>query len=358
VNIRRTRDWTDYASRLYAFGAGSGETQVRLGKGQSITQPLVEADMAEVYYYPDAYNPEWRFRLGGYTQSRWLVGWPYTTVKRAGAACRFPGINIPQGVTILSAKLVLTPHGTPGSGSDAHGYIYAENVDNAGQLSTYSDYDTRRASYTTKVDVDLVTWSLYSPVEIGVTAAVQAIVNRVGWSSGNAMLFWLEDHDNRSPQYNYRSACTVEHATQSYRPTLVIEFEESGAVDYVENKTSETEHGFAVDEIRDVAITDPATLFEWAVQQLGIRSYPVVSYRGLLADLERYGLTAADNVALGNRVRVIDEAINLDATTSITRLTRNLTNRMDVQVELANRARTVLDKVDFARDPRWRQHFY
>jgi hypothetical protein len=29
-----------------------------------------------------------------------------------------------------------------------------------------------------------------------------------------------------------------------------------------------------------------------------------------------------------------------------------------VNVELSNRERTVLDKLDFGKDPRWRVHFY
>jgi phage minor structural protein len=93
------------------------------------------------------------------------------------------------------------------------------------------------------------------------------------------------------------------------------------------------------------------------VRKLGERSYPGVSYAGDIADLERYGFTH-DALDLGNTVRVMDEGIALDVSTRIIRLVRNLVNRMDVQVELANRAKTILDKTQFAKDPRWRQHFY
>jgi hypothetical protein len=357
LNVRRTRDYSDYCSRLYAFGAGEGETQVRLGKGQSITQPLVTADMAAVWYYP--FESSWQFRLGGRSPVDWTVGYPSNPVARAGAACRFPGINIPQGVTITSATLRLTARPSPGTGNDCDAYVYAEDQDNPGQFSDYTDYNTRRASYTTKLNAGpLASWTGLETQDINVTSSVQAIINRVGWSSGNAIVLWFEDHDARSTQYHSRTAYSVEVADVTRRPQLIIDFEESGAVDYVENAASEEAYGFAADEIRDVAITDPATLFEWAVQQLGIRSVPVTSYSGALADLERYGLTAVDALALGNRVRVMDEGISLDAWTNIVRLVRNLTDRMDVQVELANRLPTILDKMDFARDPRWRQHFY
>ena len=107
----------------------------------------------------------------------------------------------------------------------------------------------------------------------------------------------------------------------------------------------------------DVAITDSATLFEWATRMLSELSSPNVSYQAMIADLEQYGFSF-DGLSLGNLVRVMDEGISLDVSTRITRLVRSLTDRMNVGVELANREKTILDKTDFAKDPRWRQHYY
>jgi len=354
MGVRRSSDYTDLVNRLWAWGAGEGETLVRLGKGMVTSQPQVVADLALKWY--DTTVSEWGFRLGGTTLStQWRVGWPYDDLKAYGGACRFPGVNVPQGAEILVAELRLTAHADPGSGSDVYSKVYMEDANDAAQFSTIGDYEGR--SLTTKVNWDNIpAWTGLQVYSRNVVAAVQTVVDRVGWESGNAMVIFWEDHDYRTTEeYQSRRSYLVPAITKS--PLLYIEYTLPGAVDYLEDLASKALYDFAAAQVVDVSITDSATLFEWAVRLLGELAYPHVSYGGSLVDLERYGFLA-DAVSLGDQVKAIDEALSLEAATRIIHIVRSLNNRMDVQIELSNRARTVLDKMNFAKDPRWRQHFY
>jgi len=353
MQIRRSVDYSELANRLWVWGAGEGEAEVRLGKGIVTSQPQANADLISVWY--NTTESEWEFDLGGSSYNdRWMAGWPFTALKAQGGACRFPNVVVPQGATILSAEIRFTAHADPGSGNDVNSRIYMEDADDADQFSTWNDYNTRPG--TTEIDWDGIdSWTGLQVYAKSVLSAVQTVVNRVGWSSGNAMVVFWEDHDNRSTQYHSRR--TYRNPAMGRSPLLYIEYTLPDAVDYVEDAASQDMFGFAADQVKDQAITDSATLFEFAVRTLGERAYPIVSYGGALADLERYGFPF-DALALGNTVRVMDEGISLDTSTRIVRLVRSLVNRMDVQVELSNRPKTILDKMSFAKDARWRQHFY
>jgi hypothetical protein len=355
VNIRRTVDYTDLANRLWCWGYGDGEAEVRLGKGIVTVQPQAAADLAQKWY--DTAESAWTFQLGnapGPFARKWQVGWPYTTQKKYGGGVRFPNVIVPQGATILKAELRLTAHADVGTGANVDTKVYAEDADDAAQFSNVTDYDARTP--TAKVDWDdIASWSALQVYARDITTSVQAVIDRIGWASGNALVVFFEDHDGASTQYHSRKTYLTYGDTKS--PTLYVEYTLPGAVDYVEDLASQEAYGFVAAALKDVSITDSATLFEWAVRKLGEMAYPGVSYAGDIADLERYGF-AHDALSLGNTVRVMDEGISLDVSTSIVRLVRNLVNRMDVKVELANRAKTILDKTQFSKDPRWRQHFY
>jgi hypothetical protein len=356
TSVRLTTDYSELRNRLYCYGAGDGEARVRLGKGQSITRPLVSSDVA-AYYYERAPVSEWRFSLGGWG-GRIIVGYPFSSYSHAGGAARFPDVKVPQGATILAARLVLTAHGTPGSGSSVNSRVYGENVDNAGSFTNAAGYNTRRANATTKYTWDSIeSWTGGSEYTFNVQPIVQAIVNRGGWSNGNAMAIWWEDHERRTTDALQSRRARADVNSQ-YSPRLEIDFEEAGAVDYIEDAASIEQYGFAGGPpLVEKAITDPATLFEWAVRQLSILAYPHVSYAASAVDLSALGF-ALDAIGLGNQVRLLADAIGLNAKTRIVSVSRDILDAMNVSVELSNRERTVLDKMNFAADPRWRVHFY
>ena len=350
MQIRRSVDYTDLANRLWAWGAGEGVDLIRLGKGMVSVQPQASADMFMTYY--DTNDSEWKFKFGYSGAYYFYAGWRATTNRAYGGAFRFPDVAVPQGATILKAELRLTARSS--AGDDCNTRIYAEDADDSAQFTTWANYNNRPG--TTEIDWDDIdSWTIGQVYAKAITSSVQAVVDRVGWESGNAMCIFWEDHDNRSTIYHYRSTYLTYAISQS--PLLYIEYTLPAAVDYLEDEASQALYGFSAASMTDVAITDSATLFEWATRMLSEMSSPNVSYQAMIADLEQYGFSF-DGLSLGNLVRVMDEGISLDVSTRITRLVRSLTDRMNVGVELANREKTILDKMDFAKDPRWRQHYY
>jgi len=356
TSIRLTSDFSELRNRLYCYGAGEGEARVRLGKGAVLLQPQASTDLAMKAYDDDA--DEWVFWLGsaaGPYARKLEVGWVSTTVKKYGAAVRFPGVAIPQGATIEKAELRLTAHASPGSGDNVDSKVYTEAADDAAAFSNLTDYDARSAG--TKVDwLNVASWSALQVYAKDITTQVQEVINRAGWASGNALVVFWEDHDGRSTIYHSRKSYLTYADEKS--PTLYIEFTIPGSADYIEDEASQELYGFHCGPpLVDLSITDPATLFEWAVRQLEELAYPHVSYAAAAADLSALGYPL-DEIILGNTVRILDSDIGIDAKTRIVKLVQNLLQGADIQVELSNRARTVLDKLAFAKDPRWRVHFY
>lgn len=355
-SVRLTTDYSELRNRLYCFGAGEGESRVRLGEGRAISKPAQSADVAAYYYerYPVS---EWRFALGGWS-SRIIAGYPFNSYARAGGAVRFPNLAIPQGATVNTARLIWTAHGTPGSGANVNSRVYGEDVDDAAQFSTAANYNTRRGTVTTKYAFDSIdSWTGGNEYPFNVQPVVQAIVNRGGWDTGNAMVLWWEDHEGRTVDaLQSRRAVSAQNADNS--PRLEVGFEVAGAVDYLDDAASMEQYGFrGGPPLVDQSITDPATLFEWAVRRLGELAYPHVSYSATAADLAAMGYSV-ERILLGNMVRVLDSDIGIDAKTRIVKLTQDLVQAGAVSVALSNREKTVLDKMDFGKDPRWRVHFY
>lgn len=101
---------------------------------------------------------------------------------------RFPNITIPQGTTITSANLYLSPTG--GSSYPARMDIKIEEADNPANVSDVANYLGRSWS-SAMVNWDIET-SPISPVEsTDIKTLIQSVINRPGWSSGNALSFTI-----------------------------------------------------------------------------------------------------------------------------------------------------------------------
>jgi hypothetical protein len=96
---------------------------------------------------------------------------------------RFVSVTIPQGATINTATLGLTQE-TAAATNPTDANIYGNDVDNAAQPTTYADIvSMTQTTATTLADVSSAATKAYD-----VTSIVQEIVNRGGWTSGNALL--------------------------------------------------------------------------------------------------------------------------------------------------------------------------
>ena len=112
-------------------------------------------------------------------------------------ACRFPSVTIPQGATIASATFTLRADSTYNAGSNVIRYhVSCQAADNAGALVTTSG--DLRASVRPRTTASAV-WTQTSVTgnteySVDITAAVQEVINRAGWVSGNAIVVLVDTH--------------------------------------------------------------------------------------------------------------------------------------------------------------------
>jgi len=155
---------------------------------------------------------------------------------RTYAAYRFPNVTIPQGATINSAYLSLQSYGAPFL--NPIDSIGCENVDSATVLEsgieTY-DISDRWANVTTA----LVSWDEdnvgQQPTPRDSTpdlkTLVQEIVDRLGWKSGNAIMFLFKNLIIDSDTCQYETCSWDANPDSSYYGgILFVDYTPGGAV--------------------------------------------------------------------------------------------------------------------------------
>jgi len=150
-----------------------------------------------------------------------------------GTGLRFQSVVVPQGVTIIEAHISLRardPGDYSNSGEGVSTRISALDADDAPAFSTASDFDTKYGERTGhRVNwTDIEAWTTgewYDSPDI--KKVVQEVVDREGWRSGNSMIIFWEDFDNRSEANDARRfACSYDDKA-AYAPRLHIEYEDS-----------------------------------------------------------------------------------------------------------------------------------
>lgn len=113
---------------------------------------------------------------------------------------RFTSVTIPQGSTITSAKLSFKAGNTFNRTIALK--IKGIDVDNCGAFSS-GDRPRNRTHTTAQIDWDgTINVSLDDWIDsASITSVVQEIVNRGGWSSGNAIGFYIADDGSANSNY-------------------------------------------------------------------------------------------------------------------------------------------------------------
>jgi len=344
-NIRRTIDYSNFANRIYVYGAGEGEERITLSNRICQSALVPGTDIAAKYL--QAAEP-FDFILA---PSSWIVGTKYPTGAnwKWGAGGRFLNITIGQGATIKEAYLKFPDSAF--SGVVVNSKIHGEDADDAATFSTLADYDGRPR--TTAV----VNWNAIESwtgggerISPDITSIIQEIVDRPGWASGKAMVIFWDDHDGGSTDDNY-----FRIREGSLPPVLYIAYE-SEAEDYIEDTVSQAEYGgIFTKTLINKAITDAGTLYQWASLKLLEMKDPYISYEIDMANLVAAGMDF-EALQLGSIVRVIDEDLGINVSARIVKILRDLSNPMNIKVEIANKAQDVIDQL--GRDFRWRNENY
>lgn len=183
---------------------------------------------------------------------------------------RFTGVNIPQGATITAAHIELTVQSQESS-STAQIDIRTQQVDNATAFAggNTSDISTRFSGGS-----EVSNWSppnsssgttLSTP---DLSAIVQDIVSRGGWTSGNSMAFIFQNDVN--VRRDYHSYGSTNNASQ--RPRLVVSY--TGAATPAQNQVVAL-HFPTVDIPKDAPILSATLTFTASSSASGATSWTI-----------------------------------------------------------------------------------
>ncbi len=133
---------------------------------------------------------------------------------------RFTNISIPQGKTIVSARLTFTRESSGATTNAASVTVFGEDRNNAATFVNGSSEPFDRTRTTASVG-----WSIASGGAAGATrvspelkSIVQEIVNRAGWASGNAMVFLLRNDSGRWDAASWDDSATAPQLEITYTP--------------------------------------------------------------------------------------------------------------------------------------------
>lgn len=140
---------------------------------------------------------------------------------------RFPNVNIPQGATISSA-VISFKHAAAFTGNNIGARIYCIQEDNHAAPTSVSDFNT---------DVGLRTstyagWTIYDEDQVEGTSEdtanfatqLQAIINRSGWVSGNAVGVHIANFSNSPAETgSWVTVAGYDHATLT-EPHLIVTY--------------------------------------------------------------------------------------------------------------------------------------
>ena len=114
-------------------------------------------------------------------------------------------LNVPQGATITTSYLTLTPSSNKADG--AEGTVYAEDVDNASQIITFANWTTALGRTTTEnVPWDFPALTQDSDVDSpSLNAVIKEIVDRGSWAANNYVNILLDESGGSSLLVDFHS---------------------------------------------------------------------------------------------------------------------------------------------------------
>lgn len=140
----------------------------------------------------------------------------------------FTSVTIAQGTTIISATLSLTPSATytPAGGNHVSVNVGCQAADNAATFTTTSGNlnTTTRARTTAATTHDFTVCTAGTAHTIDITTAVQEVINRAGFASGNAIVVIADNNGATTTIGEWQDLYQfdVTGVTTAQKPTLVI----------------------------------------------------------------------------------------------------------------------------------------
>lgn len=144
-----------------------------------------------------------------------------STTNKVIAALRFSSVSIPKGATILNARIKFKNQTTVGNGADPI-QIRAENTGNAPVLTNIAgsiSSKTKTNSFANWLPSSSINGDYFSN---SLDFIVNEVINRIDWTSGNAMTFLLEV--NSTADAGRSVTFTSYDGSSTNAPQLIIEY--------------------------------------------------------------------------------------------------------------------------------------
>ena len=135
------------------------------------------------------------------------------------ALARFLNVTIPQGTTITSATFTVRCVAGYTGPSTLIVNAQAENVDNSATISASANHIGARAVTSSPTSWDIHIMATNTEYSVDVTSHVQAVLNRAGWVSGNALSIIITN--NTAPSNEWQDVYTYDN-TPANAPKLDI----------------------------------------------------------------------------------------------------------------------------------------
>lgn len=149
---------------------------------------------------------------------------PYYWLSAEGVwhLARFTGVTIPQGSTINSAIVTAWSYNGAGAGAANYVTVGLEQVDNAARASDAATAWARRTNRGSTLNWAVTNDGVGQPQPSpDLASLLQAVVDRSGWSSGNAIMFFMQP--TSAPDYAGTQLHTFYTGTP---PQIVIDYTE------------------------------------------------------------------------------------------------------------------------------------
>ena len=181
---------------------------------------------------------------------------------------RFPTVDIPQGATVTSATLVLTPSSTQTGASGEQWVVNGVNEDNTPTFTTTAGDISTRAKTATSVNWDVPDTTVDVPVNSpDLSSVVQEIVNRAGWCGGNAMAFVIGS--GSTPLTRYLESY---EGNPNLAPTLQVSYDATTGGCYRKTETAQVNGNYDdVEERSDGTIRRTSSVLDLSINKVGVR---------------------------------------------------------------------------------------
>lgn len=129
-------------------------------------------------------------------------------------------VMVPQGATIISAKLTLFAYSTD-TVAPFTANIYGNDVDSPTNPNSHTEADALALTAAT-IPWTLTPWTQYQPYDTpDLTTIIQEIVNRPGWAAGNNLMLILKTATGAT---GAKLPCSYDYATPAYYSQLYVEW--------------------------------------------------------------------------------------------------------------------------------------